>query len=212
MTRDLGKLADETIDKWIARQGPWPLNKALVLLCGADPDVLQTNIDPDNDDEHDILKRALEYVKLAIKKDQLHDLNFSNAPQSLASDFEVNKREFIAWAKSEWRDGASARLAERLTAYDALPEKPFQRTRPDKATRTKALFEDVANTLSPPEWRRISKSEVFKRMRKSRSMVDDAYGRSWCYEHLDQWIEEHLRRLPDGDKIVEFRRTRNLLK
>ncbi|MEM6550233.1 MAG: hypothetical protein AAF713_21195 [Pseudomonadota bacterium] len=208
---ELGTLSDKTLDEWIAKQRSWRLNEALMLLAGIDPEISPTEINPDDDKEHEVLVRWLEAAKFAMQNGDLVDTSFNKGNQIAGADFSVTKRDFIAWAGNKFPE-QSARMARRLATYDTFEEKPFQRVRLDQRGRTHRAFLEVAEKLTDNDWVTLSRSKIIKRVRDEASPLDEIYSRTVCHQHFDSWIVDFLEQQPGGNALISRRRTRKLLK
>lgn len=170
---DLESLADETIDEWLEKQGPWPLHVALLLLSGADPSENKTKIREYDRSEHAFLLRALDAARWDIQAGELTGELVRSSKPRCAADYVVQKKAFIRWAHGRW-PSQTARLWDRLQVYDARTDKPSKKLIwPDRDAATKRVFRRVVKNWSDHDWRTINNKEIYHRMRIEASKSED---------------------------------------
>ncbi len=178
-------LKDRTLKKWIERQGPWPLDKAIWLMLQVEPGTLKGQISDKNSKMPAAVIRAYTKARLAIDIGELADIWKSNPKKISAADYGVDKKQFIAWAENAWND--TAHLTRALEAYDNLEQKPWQTDQDSQLAITHKFFVKVMDGLGLPDQKSLSHSAVYKKMKKAAGYHSGIHGKTRAIELMNQW-------------------------
>ncbi len=184
-------LKDRTLKKWIERQGPWPLDKAIWLMLQVEPGTLKGQISDKNSKMPAAVIRAYTKARLAIDIGELADLWKSNPKKTSAADYGVDKKQFIAWAENAWND--TAHLTKALEAYGSLKQKPWQIEPETKAEASYRVFVEVMDKLLPLERTSISNRRLHEKMKDHSDSDSGIYGLTKTNAKLPKWKESYAK-------------------
>jgi len=144
------------LGEWLKKQLPWNLQSAIWLLIRKDPEVpknKERRISFAKATERELTTRALTLVlkafadpKIKLNPIEVFGPTASKEERKVAVDYSVEKRDFIAWAETDWDDNVD-HLTIALKQYDKTSKfkKPHATTTKSKL-RVKA-HEQAVNEL-----------------------------------------------------------------